>query len=298
MAAGAVSTTIGNGGNIDPMTGKPYVTIGPPVSSGPTPQQVLDAGGTYGRTGAGPDTYSLPIGRGGGTRTDPNDSMNTASLNGLIAAMGHLGGQPNITMPPMPGAVNTPTFTYHGLQDTGGGGGSSPVQGVAPVDTSGAERAAFARAKDQTGQAATGAMAGLRSALGGRGMLGSGGESRGIQSIAGRGLGELGDVSRQQAIDASGLAERTATTNYQGGIAQRGQDVTKRGQDVTANTSANEIGAGMAKTGYEGAINQRGQDIQAQQAAAKLAFDQAQLRQQQQLEVLKGLMGAMGKGRY
>lgn len=112
----------------------------------------------------------------------------------------------------------------------------SPVAPVAPVDTSAAQSAAFARAKDKVGQTSSGALAGLRSSLGGRGMLGSGAESRGTASVINRGQGELGDVARSQAMTEADLAQKTATTNYEGGITQRGQDtgaaVATRGQDI------------------------------------------------------------------
>jgi hypothetical protein len=101
---------------------------------------------------------------------------------------------------------------------------AAPVGHVAPVDTRGAEAESFARAKDQVGQTGAGAIASLRSVLGGRGLLGSGSESRGAASVINRGQGELGQVSRDQAIKRADMAADTAKFNYSGDVAQRGQD--------------------------------------------------------------------------
>lgn len=176
----------------------------------------------------------------------------------------------------------------------GGPGGVNRVGNIAPLDTSAAQAAAFAHAKDQVGQIGQGSLTGLRSALGSRGMLGSGGESRATASVANRGMGELGDVARSQAIDKSGLDERTATTNYTGQISQRGQDVTSRGQDLSADAARRQIDASLAATGYTGAITQRGQDILAAQAAADRTFQQQQAATAQRNAMLQGLLGALG----
>ena len=156
-----------------------------------------------------------------------------------------------------------------GNQVTMGGGGApgGPSSTLAPVDTSAAQAAQFGRAKDQVGQETSGALAGLRSSLGGRGMLGSGAESRGTSGIINAGQQQLGDTSRQAAITGSDLANQNATTNYQGGITQRGQDI------------------GASEAAFQGGITQRGQDLAASEAAAA--------RQQQ---VLQGLLSALGGG--
>ncbi|HEX7048586.1 MAG TPA: hypothetical protein VF188_00105, partial [Longimicrobiales bacterium] len=121
----------------------------------------------------------------------------------------------------------------------------APVAAVAPVDTRAAQAAAFARAKDTVGQVGAGSIAALRSVLGGRGMLGSGNESRGVASVINAGQGQLGDVARSQAVQSADLAQRTAEANYTGQINQRGQDI------------------GLAEANYSGQIGQRGQDLSA-----------------------------------
>jgi hypothetical protein len=110
-------------------------------------------------------------------------------------------------------------------------------------------------------------------------MLGSGAEYRGTTGIINRGQQELGTASRQQATEAAGLAERTATTNAANALTSRGQDLSAQ------------------QTGYEGQIAQRGQDISAQSAAnasaAQIAMAQAQARQ----SMLNGLLSALGTGK-
>lgn len=99
------------------------------------------------------------------------------------------------------------------------------VPQVGPIDTSAAQAAAFARAKDQVGQTAGGAIRSLRSVAGSRGMLGSGSEGRQTASVINAGQGQLGDVSRGQAIDTAKTAADTAKFNYTGAVEQRGQDM-------------------------------------------------------------------------
>lgn len=127
---------------------------------------------------------------------------------------------------------NSPAPVWSGWAGGGGGAGwasgGPPVPSVPPVadvDTSAAQAAAFARAKDRVGQLGAGALAGLRSSLGGRGLLGSGAEVRGAVDVVNRGQGELGDVVREQAIEQAALAERTAQANRQAALEQRRQNL-------------------------------------------------------------------------
>jgi hypothetical protein len=143
-------------------------------------------------------------------------------------------------------------------------------------DMTAANAAEFARAKDQVGQTARGALTGLAGAMAGRGVLGSGVEGRGIGNVINKGQGELGDVSRQQAINNAALQEQNALASYQGDITQRGQnishmdttrgqDVTQRGQDVSSHDSA-----------FNTLTNQRGQDIQYKMSRDAIASKQQQ----------------------
>lgn len=167
-----------------------------------------------------------------------------------------------------------------------GGSSSTAHPQLAPVDTSAAQAATFARAKDQVGQTASGALTGLRAALGGRGMLGSGLEERGTAAAATGAAGQLGEVSRQAAVTKAGLDNQNATTNFQGAITERGQDFAKE-------EAANSLAGDLAKTTYAGQIQQRGQDIQAINAAKALEIEQAQLGAQQRSTALAGLTAAL-----
>lgn len=135
------------------------------------------------------------------------------SLNGLLGGIMGSGGGTSGALGGLNGLVAP------------GGGTSGAVGPLAMPDTSAADSASYNRTKDQVGQSSAGALRGLRESLGARGMLGSGLESRGTEQIAEAGLGQLGDVSRQQQIDNSNRAQHTAEVNYQGAITQRGQDI-------------------------------------------------------------------------
>jgi hypothetical protein len=172
------------------------------------------------------------------------------------------------------------------VPSTPGDGGIAPRAQIAPVDTSAAEAATFNRAKDQVGETASGALTGLRSALGSRGLLGSGLEERGTAAAAVGAAKELGDVTRQSAITKANLDNQNATTNFQGQISQRGQDFQRE-------EAANSLAGDLAKTTYEGQIQQRGQNIQAMNAAKALEIEQAQLSAQQRSTALAGLTAAL-----
>ncbi len=139
--------------------------------------------------------------------------------------------------------------TYGGGGGGGGGSGSGSASGqkipsanfsITPVgretfDTPGMEAkqaAEFARAKDLAGLTARSALTGLEGAMAGRGIVGSGVEGRGMASIINQGQQQLGEVGRQQAITGAELAQRNAETAYQGGITQRGQDVSQQALDL------------------------------------------------------------------
>jgi len=150
----------------------------------------------------------------------------------------------------------------------GGGGGPAatpaPLPSITPPDTSAAQANAFARAKDQVALQTASSLASLRSALAGRGMLGGGGEVRGTQNVLTAGQAQLGDVSREQAIQEGQRLTDFAKAGYEGAITQRGQDITARGQDIQAQAQARADTLHAAETGYEGQIQQRGQNVSLQ----------------------------------
>jgi hypothetical protein len=153
-----------------------------------------------------------------------------------------------------------PTIQYPGGGGPGapggGGGVSAPREALNIPDTSAASAAAFARAKDKVGQTTQGAITGLRSSLGGRGMLGSGAETHGVTHAFTQGQGQLGEVARSQAMSDADLAERQSELSYTGGISQRGQD-------LASQQAAAALAAQIAQSQYSGQITQRGQDIAA-----------------------------------
>lgn len=118
---------------------------------------------------------------------------------------------------PMP----APQFTPVQVQQA-----SLPAQKtIGAPDMAAAQQAQFARAKDQAGEVARSALAGLRSQLGGRNLLGSGAEHRGTVNVANKGVQQLGELSRDQAIQGSEANQQAALANFQGGVTQRAQDI-------------------------------------------------------------------------
>lgn len=121
--------------------------------------------------------------------------------------------------------TNAPPMPRIEMQQIPFQSGAPGVGQIQMPDLSAAQNAAFARAKDREGQMAQGALTGLRSSLGGRGLLGSGAEQRGTANIANRGLANLGEVNREQAIQGASANVDAAKLGYQGAITQRGQDI-------------------------------------------------------------------------
>ena len=107
----------------------------------------------------------------------------------------------------------------------GGGGGAAQVAPVAPIDTSAARAAQFAREKDRSGQMARGALNSLYDLMAATGRAGSSIEAGGAAGVLGGAAGRLGDLSREQYIQDLGIGEKQASEQYQGRITQRGQDI-------------------------------------------------------------------------
>jgi len=150
----------------------------------------------------------------------------------------------------------------------------------------GADAARFARAKDTVGQTTRAALTGLRSALASRGQLGGGGEMRGTRSILESGMGELGDVSREQAIQESERNAEREALGFTGGI-------TMRGQDLSAQQAANALAQRLKEVMYQGDITQRGQDIAATTDTRALELQEQRQWQQQQQLILDRILGAL-----
>ena len=134
------------------------------------------------------------------------------------------------------------------------------IAGVDAPDMTSANAQIFGRAKDQAGQMGRASLQSHRDELGATGMLGSGSETQGVRDIAAKGLGQLGEVSRANAINES------------------------------------QQKADFAKMKYQGDITQRGQDIAAQEAAARIALQRELARQQMLQQALASLFGGGGGG--
>jgi len=212
------------------------------------------------------------------TNQDALYAQMLASLNGAGGSSGVGAGYTGGGSAGIPARVGAGGGTSGGTGGGGTGAGGGAYSTVTPVDTRAAESAAFGRAKDQVGETSQGALSGLRSALGGRGMLGSGAEYRGTANVFNKGQQQLGDVSRGLAIKGAENAQENAQTNYAGGLTQRGQNMND------------------AQTALSAQVAQRGQDIGAQSSANALQAQIAQANAQARQSTLNGLLSALSKG--
>lgn len=101
---------------------------------------------------------------------------------------------------------------------------SSSVASV-PGGEDAARAALFAREKDRIGQLARAGVDTTLSVLGERGLLGGGYEAAALGDVVSNTQGQLGDVSREQAIQALKRASERADLDYQGQITQRAQNL-------------------------------------------------------------------------
>lgn len=229
------------------------------------------ATGIVGRVGT-TTTFNSPNTSPPPTTSTSQTSQTTSStmMQQLLAALQGLGGA-NAGGPMPPTTMGGGGFWGGGGTPASGGGGyasygdfppPTPLPQIPRVqmpNIDAAQSAAFAKAKDMVGQQGRAAVSSVADELGGRGMGGSGMEAQAIRDTIQSGAGQLGDVSRAQAIEKSNLASDFAKLGYMGDLQQRGQDlaqalgvrgqdierllglrgqdVTQRGQDIGANTS-------------------------------------------------------------
>jgi hypothetical protein len=239
---------------------------------------------------------ATPTPTSAGTKAGKNAADYLAELtaykgsgSGSGAASGSYAG--NVSMPSSGawmGGGATPARETGGFQ-------AQPNERLAIPDTSAAQSAEFARAKDLAGLTARGALTGLAGAMAGRGTVGSGVEGRGQQAVINTGQQQLGEVGRQQAITGAELAQKQAEMAYQGGISQRGQDigqqtaqagynVTQRGQDIASQSDAAQRALQASLTQYQGDINQ-------QQFGANYGLSQRELELKREQGMLSALSG-------
>lgn len=209
----------------------PQVT--PPVAAG----GVGGAGGTSGVSGirgTGTGFTPSPLGQmgGGGYLYNPE----TGGFQRTGAQKGTNAGEALKALQSSSGLNLLGSFNADGSGAGGPGGPGGPVPHVGPADPTAANAAAFARAKDQAGETARGALTGLTSQLGAHGQLGSGAGARATGGIVNRAAQGSNEITREQAIQGVDTNNRFAETNYQGDITQRGQDLAA--QEAAANRSA------------------------------------------------------------
>ena len=123
------------------------------------------------------------------------------------------------------------------LYQTGKGpllGDVSGIQMPGETDARAAEQAEFGRAAERVQDLTSGAERGLTESLARRGFTsaGAGGAEADLtEGIQEAGLGELSNLTREQAIQALERRQHAADRNLQADLTQRGQDVVQRGQD-------------------------------------------------------------------
>jgi hypothetical protein len=130
--------------------------------------------------------------------------------------------------------------------------------GYGPQDAKAYQDAQFARLKDKSGSLGQGALQSLASTLAGRGISGQSGTfGRGLSDIITRSVQPLADLNVEhlgQEYAAAGherdLSEQRASTAFNGGIQQRGQD-------MSSQQAMNNLLTQIAQIKYQGEIGQR-----------------------------------------
>lgn len=94
-------------------------------------------------------------------------------------------------------------------------------------DEAAARSAAFARAKDTAGQTAQASLKALTDVMANSGRMGSSMEASGISDIIGDAGGDINNFTRDELMMDLARAAEIADMEYQGGIAQRGQNLSQ-----------------------------------------------------------------------
>ncbi len=221
---------------------------------------------------------------------------NAPSLNGLTGSTSTstsgattTGGTGTIAPPRMPTApVGAPTGGSAGTA----AGSPSRIAPVTLPDRTAANAATFARAKDDVGAQSRASLDALAGEMGAQGMAGGGGQMQATRDVINAGAGHLGDVTRENAIQDAQIGADFAKTSYEGGIAQRGQDVAMRDQDRLSTQALADRQKDYDLTGYQGGITQRGQDFSREESTARLAQEQRNAEYQRYALIMQGLQKA------
>jgi len=258
----------GGAGNTQIINGQEYTMYSP---------QWYDAMRNYQATKAGAAGTAV----GTGIKSALTALGDISGLTGGLSSSSSTGVAPSGSIPRIGGPTGSPSGGFS-APSSGSSGSVGAIPQISMPNMSAAESAAFGKAKEQVGQEASSALTGLRSALAGRNMLGSGAEARGTLGVVTKGQGELGDVSRAQAENELATNLDVAKTNLGASLTGRGQDITQRGQNIDYT---------MGTRGQD--ITQRGQDIQQQEANAQLQLTQSLQQAAMRQQILNGIAGAI-----
>ncbi len=226
-------------------------------------------------TQAAPAGYEWDPVKGGYSRTPTAQGQavnqyNTAAnpaLAGLLSSIGGGGGSLSGMMGggssggggSMSGGGSSMGSNAYGTSGVSGGGYVPTLQ---MPDQSASSAASFAAAKDRVGKTSRASLDALRGELGASGMLGGGAEGQLTRDVIQSGAGELGQVSRDQAVKEADLAGDFAKTSYAGGITQRGQDVSAAEAQARLAQEARLSDANLAFQKQSAAANQQMQMLQ------------------------------------
>lgn len=199
------------------------------------------------------------------TNAGSGSASRSASGSGSRLAQGGFGGNP--AGPAIDGRymslVQAPTATSADLNSSTSPQVQMGQTNFTPPDAKAFQDAAFARLKDKSGALGQGAIQGLAAQLAGRGISGASGSfARGTAQEIANAVNPLADLNvahlgqeYQAAQNAQGLSAQRDQAIYQGGIQQRGQDMSQM-------SALNQLKASLAQLGYNGGIQQRGQDLE------------------------------------
>ncbi len=117
---------------------------------------------------------------------------------------------------------------FRQYQSVSGGGNEGGGQQGMGADESAARGAAFARAKEQSGQIARSSLAGLRNALGRRGITGGGYANMRTAEALAPAADQLQDFTREGLIQDYRRIGDIADRDVSAGLTRRGQDISKQ----------------------------------------------------------------------
>jgi hypothetical protein len=140
--------------------------------------------------------------------------------------------QDRIDRQAMEGNVIQAAHNQPNLDVSTGGNGMVQYSGATQQQEEASRAATFARTKDNAANTARASLTALTGELQARGMGGAGYEGGQIGSTLAREANTIGEGDRQQAEEELRRAAEVANMQYQGGIAQRGQNLSTQSQNA------------------------------------------------------------------